>query len=119
MENRDKQNPSTGSESDISKSQSQQQPPTAQDLEKGKTGTEFQDSATVQPDQPSSAQAGFGETETQQRSDIEGSSLDKKPTDEGEGGFVGSEGKSDTSSELVEDDNKDVRKDDQGAPEGK
>lgn len=114
MEDRDKQNPSTGSESDISKSQSQQQPPTSENREKDKTGSEFQDNATVQPDQPGSAQAGFGETETQQRSDVEGSSLDKRPTDEGEG-FVGSEGKTDTSSELVEDEDKD----DQFAPEGK
>lgn len=114
MENRDKQNPSTGSESDISKAQSQQQPPTSEGREKDKTGTEFQDNATVQPDQPGGGQAGFGETETQQRSDVEGSSLDKKPTDEAES-FVGSEGKSDTSSELVEDEDKD----DQYVPEGK
>ena len=61
MENRDKQNPSTGARSDISKAQSQQQPPTSQDREKDKTGSEFQDNATGQPDEPSSAQAGFGE----------------------------------------------------------
>ena len=119
MEDRDKQNPSTGSESDISKSQSQQQPPSSQDREKDKTGSEFQDNAASQPDQPSSAQAGFGETATDQRSDVEGSSLDKKPTDEGEGGFVGSEGETDTSSELVEDEDKKLKKDDQPAPEGK
>lgn len=115
MENRDKQDPSTQSESDISKSQSQQQS-TGQDQSRAEPS---QDNAPGQPDQPSDAQSGFGETATQQRSDVEGSSLDKKPTDEGESGFVGSEGKSDTSSELVEDEDKDFSKDGQDAPEGK
>ena len=64
-------------------------------------------------------QAGFGETATQQRSDVEGSSFDKQPTGEAESGFVGSEGRADTSSELVEDEDQDFSKDGQGAPEGK
>jgi hypothetical protein len=133
MENRENQNPSTGSESDISKSQSQQQPSTSQDPQQRSDSEQSGDQAATgqsqsdQPDQSSSGQsdqsstgqAGFGETATQQRSDIEGSSLDKKPADEAEGGFVGSEGKTDTSSELVEDEGEDFSKDGQGAPEGK
>ena len=123
MEERKDQDPSTGSESDISKSQSQQQSSTSPDRQQStsqdQSDPQSQDNAASQPDQPSAAQSGFGETATQQRSDVEGSSLDKKPTDEAEGGFVGSEGKTDTSSELVEDEDKDFSKDGQGAPEGK
>ena len=119
MENRENKNPSTGSESDISKSQAQQPPPTSQDRGKDQPASQSQDNASSRPDQPSSSQSGFGETATQQRSDIEGSSLGKEPTSEAESGFVGSEGKTDTSSKLVEDEEQKFRKDGQGAPEGK
>lgn len=121
MENRENKNPSTGSESDISKSQSGQQPSTSQDRQQSTSQDQSgsQNEASSQPDQPGGAQSGFGETATQQRSDVEGSSLDKKPTDQAESGFVGSEGKTDTSSELVEDEDQDFSKDGQGAPEGK
>ena len=124
MENRENKNPSTGSESDISKSQAQQQPPTSQDRQpskgQGQSGSEqSQDNASSRPDQPGSSQSGFGETATQQRSDVEGSSLGKEPTSEAESGFVGSEGKTDTSSKLVEDEEQKFRKDGQGAPDGK
>ena len=123
MENRENQNPSTGSESDISKSQSQQQQPTgSQDRQQQPNAEQSGDEAATgqsQPDQASAGQAGFGETATQQRSDVEGSSLGQQPTGEAESGFVGSEGQSDTSSELVEDEDQDFSKDGQGAPEGK
>ncbi len=117
MENRDNQNPTTGSESDISKSQSQRQPSTSQDREQQPDAEQSGDQAATGQD--TASQSGFGETATQQRSDVEGSSLEKKPTDEGESGFVGSEGRTDTSSELIEDEDKDFSKDGQGAPEGK
>lgn len=116
MNDREKQNPSTGSESDISKSQSQQQPSTSQDKQQQPDAEQSGDEAATGQD--NTGQAGFGETSTEQRSDVEGSSLDKKPTDEGES-FVGSEGKTDTSSELVEDEDQQFRKDGRGAPEGK
>jgi hypothetical protein len=117
MDDRKDQNPSTGSESDISKSQSQRQPSTSQDREQQPDAEQSGEQAATGQD--TASQSGFGETATEQRSDIEGSSLDKKPTDEGESGFVGSEGKTDTSSELIEDEDQKFRKDGQGAPEGK
>ena len=143
MENRENQNPSTGSEPDISKSQSQQQQPsTSQDRQpqsdaeqsgdqaatgqaqsgqfnQSSTG-QFDQSSTGQSGQAGSAQSGFGETATQDRSDVEGSSIGQEPTGESESGFVGSQGGTDTSSELVdEDEDQQFRKDGQGAPEGK
>ena len=122
MENRENQNPTTGSESDISKSQSQQQPSTGQDRQQQPNAEQSGDQAATGQDQSGQAnadQAGFGETATQQRSDVEGSSFNKQPTGEAESGFVGSEGGTDTSSELVEDEDQDFSKDGQGAPEGK
>ena len=117
MDDRKEQDPSTGTETDISKSQSQQQPSTLEDKQPQSDAEQSGDEAATGQD--TTGQAGFGETATEQRSDVEGSSLDKKPTDEGESGFVGSEGKTDTSSELVEDEDQQFRKDGQGAPEGK
>jgi len=121
MDNRENQNPSTGSESDISKSQSQQQPSTSQDRQQQPDAEQSGDQAATGQAQSDQAadQAGFGETATQQRSDVEGSSIDEQPTGEAESGFVGSEGKTDTSSELVEEEDQKFRKDGQGAPEGK
>ena len=113
MEDRKDKKPPTGSESDISKSQSQQQP-ASQDRQQ----TADQDQSS-QPDQPSSGQSGFGETATEQRSDVEGSSLGKEPTAESESGFVGSESETDTSSKLVEDEEQKFRKGSEEAPEGK
>ena len=87
------QQPTTGTESDISKAQLQQQPP-QQAKQQPETGQEAQ---AGQPD------AGLqGETLAEQRTDIEGASLGKEKG-EAESGFVGSEGHQDTSSELVED----------------
>lgn len=138
MENRDKQN-ETGQQSDISKSQSAQQPTgqaqaseTGQDRasEGGQSQESFGqqgdqsnfDQSTGQSDQSSqSSQPGYGssdqgDTLSQQRTDVEGASQARE-TGEAESGFVGSEGGSDTSSELIEDE--DLAKDGQGAPEGK
>ena len=133
MADQDNQNPTTGSQSDISKSQSQQQPSQASKDEKfgeqsGQSG-QFQDgqqrneelsgdqAATGQSQSPSGSEQGFeSDTLTQQRSDIEGASLKSPESGEAESGFVGSEGQQDSSSELVEDE--EFKKDGQGAPEG-
>lgn len=132
MPDQDNQNPTTGSESDISKSQSQQQPPNQASQQQGETGErkgQFEtgqqsdselsgDQAATGQAQGSSPDAGLqGDTLTQQRTDIEGGSLQSSETGEAESGFVGAEGEQDTSSELVED--QDFEKDGQGAPEGK
>lgn len=132
MPDQDKQNPTTGSESDISKSQSQQQPPNQASQQQGQTGErqgqfetgQQQGGAELTGDQAATGQAQGGarpdeglqgDTLAQQRTDIEGASLEEEG--EEEGGFVGSEGRQDTSSELVED--QDFEKGGQGAPEGK
>jgi hypothetical protein len=133
MNERENQNPGAGSESDISKSQSGQQPASGQQSDRApreseQTGdqaatgqAQSDQSSQDQTGQSSADQAGFGETATQQRSDVEGSSIGQQPTGGSESGFVGSEGSTDTSSELVKDgdEDKDFSKDGQGAPEGK
>ena len=114
MENRENQSPATGSESDLSKVQNQQQP----------QGQQGQPGEQSDSDPSNSGQAGFGEagqsdTATQQRSDIEGGTATGQASDsdiEGSSQFVGSQSGSDTSSELIEDDD-DFAKDGQGVPE--
>ncbi len=121
MENRDNQD--SGQSPDVSKaSQAKQpqnersQPPEGSQSEAGKSS----ESAFDQAQPPETAQEGFGEdqsdTTTQQRSDIEGSSLGQTggagSDIEGSSSFVGSEGSTDTSSELVEDEDKDFAKGD-------
>ena len=102
MGNEQDKNPTTGQESDISKSQATQQPTD----EQGKQ-TEFgQDRSSDQPDEELQ-----GDTTTQQRSDIEGTSQQPEKG-EAESGFVGSQGEQDTSSELVDEDDKDLAKGD-------
>jgi hypothetical protein len=131
MPDQDKQNPTTGSESDISKAQSQQQPPNQASQQQSQTGerqgqfeTGQQGGAELTGDQAATGQGQGGarpdeglqgDTLAQQRTDVEGASLEEEG--EEEGGFVGSEGRRDTSSELVED--QDFEKGGQGAPEGK
>ena len=133
MANEQDKNPTTGAESDISKAQAQQQPPSQASQQQGETGERQGQFATGQQtgaeqtgDQAATgqAQAGAGpdeglqgDTLSQQRTDVEGGTLASKETGEAESGFVGSEGQEDTSSELVED--QDFEKDGQGAPEGK
>lgn len=116
MPHEDKRNPTTGTESDISKAQSPQQP-TSQAKQQTETGQQGQqqfdqDRAASAPDEGLQ-----GETLAQQRTDIEGTSQGSPERAEEEGGFVGSESDADSSSELVED--QDLAKGGQGAPEGK
>jgi hypothetical protein len=120
-------NPATTEESDISKAQSQQQPSQQgqQQPEASQGQGQFEQG---QPGQFETGQAGaarpegaLGETATEQRTDIEGASLQSEEKGEAESGFVGSQAEQDTSSELVqdEDEDEDFAKGGQGAPEGK
>lgn len=139
MNERNDQNPTTGQQSDISKSQSTQQPSGQRTEESGEnrrpeSGSEGGQTSTGESaGYADSEQRGYGnagsgseqgDTLSKQRSDIEGSSLGSQPTGTGssgtsssEPGFVGSEGNADTSNKLVEDEK--FGKDGQGAPEGK
>jgi hypothetical protein len=113
------QNPTTGSESDISKAQSPQQPQGQTQREKGEQAGQFetgqqeqfgQDLGGAAPDEGLQ-----GETLSQQRTDIEGASGADQERGEAESGFVGAEGQQDTSSELIEEEDEDFEKDGQGA----
>lgn len=103
----EKLNPTTAEEKDISKAQSAQQP-TTEAKQQPETGeqrqpAEFgQDEAADQPDEGLQ-----GETLAQQRTDIEGAALSKPERAEEESGFIGTEGETDTSSELVEEEDED------------
>ena len=120
------QNPATGAESDISKSQSQQQPQ-GQAGQRTETGEEaagqFEDTRKGQQEfgqdrgEAPTDEAQQGETATTQRTDVEGASAGTPESGEAESGFVGSQGGTDTSSELVEDEDEDFEKDGQGAPD--
>ena len=100
MENRENQGPATGQETDLSKAQNQQQPFD----EKGQS--EFGKAQQQPPEgQADYGSAGQSDTVTPQRSDIEGGTATGQATDiEGSSQFVGSQAQSDTSSELIEDD---------------
>ena len=95
----DKQNPPADQQTDLTKAQNQQQP----------LGQKDQDES-AQPQQPPQGQADHGsagqsDTTAQQRSDVEGGTSTGQATDiEGSSTFVGSQAASDTSSELIEDD---------------
>ena len=136
MANDQDKNPTTGAESDISKAQSQQQPPNQASQQQqpessqqsGQFETSQQGSAEQTGDQAATGQAQSGsspdqglqgDTLAQQRSDIEGGSLGSQASGEAGSGFVGAEGQQDTSSELIEDEDEDFAPDGQGAPEGK
>ena len=131
MEDRNNESPKTGANANIEQSQAGQQPPTAQQpqqpetsQQQGQSGQAQQPPETSQQGQPgeqSGEQPGhLGQSEamTEQKNDIEGSggSPAAGQTPSQPSGFVGSEGSSDTSSELVEDD--DFAKNGQGTPEG-
>ena len=112
-----KQNPA--SESDISKAQSQQQPPQTQSgqqdrqFETGEQGREeFAQDKAGSPDEGLQS-----DTLAQQRTDIEGAAGETADRSKAESGFVGSRGEQDTSSELV--DEEDEENGSQRAPEGK
>ena len=124
MPDQDKQNPTTGSETDISKAQSQQQPPQQASQQSPQTDQKSGQFETGQQGEFAQGQREDaaddslqGDTLAQQRTDVEGASLQSPEKGEAESGFVGGEGEQDTSSELVED--QDFEKDGQGAPEGK
>jgi hypothetical protein len=99
MPDQDKQNPTTAEETDISKAQAAQQPQAELD------------EATDQADEGLQ-----GEALAQQRTDVEGASLQPKERAEEESGFIGTEGERDTSAELVEDE--DLDEDDEFKPDG-
>jgi hypothetical protein len=111
MPNDEKRTPTT-EESDISKAQAQQQPSqqASQQPETSEQGqpAEAQGQAADQPDEGLQS-----ETATEQRTDVEGASLQPEEEGEAETGFVGSKGERDTSSELVEEEDEDY------TPEGK
>lgn len=100
MANEQHKNPTTGHESDISKSQSQQRPPeqAKQQPESGELRSELE---TGQAEAGRPDEGLRGETLTEQRTDIEGASLQSEKG-EAESGFVGAEGEKDTSGEFVE-----------------
>jgi len=104
MANEQDNNPTTGTETDISKSQSQQQPldQAKQDKETGEERSQFE-TDEEKAGQPEASQS---ETATKQRTDVEGASLQSEKG-EAESGFVGAEGQQDTSSELVQDKDED------------
>jgi hypothetical protein len=116
MANEQGKNPTTGQESDISKSQATQEP-TGQQSQQPESGEQRQQSEFGQERPAGQPDEGLeGGTATRQDTDIEGASQ-TKDKGEAESGFVGSQSESDRSSELVEDD--DFAKGGQGAPEGK
>ena len=135
MPDQDKQNPTTGSQTDISKAQSQQQPPNQarQDQETGQqsgqfeTGSESGAERTGDQAQTGQDQSGFGadeglqgDTLAQQRTDIEGGSQSGGgETGQAGSGFVGAQGQQDSSSQLIDEEDEDFAPDGQGAPEGK
>ena len=124
MANERDQNPTTGSESDISKSQSQQQPPNQASQQQRETGQQDNeelsgDQAATGQQQSGSPDAGMqGDTLAQQRTD-EGASLSGSEGGQTSSGFVGSQGRQDSSSELVDEEDEEFARDGQGAPEGK
>lgn len=127
MANEQDKNPTTGQDSDISKSQATQQPTDRQGGQRdadqlsgqadsdrsGDQASTGQDRSSGQPDEGLQ-----GDTATQQRTDIEGGSQSPEKG-ETESGFVGSQGQQDSSSELVDEEDEDFAKGGQGAPEGK
>ena len=116
-----KKDPTTGTETDISKSQSQQQPPNQASQQQDGTGQQSGQFETGQDDkQPfgkdgsrgTAEEGSQGDTLAQQRTDVEGLSPPSEPAGEAESGFVGSQSQQDTSSELVEEEDEDERKSD-------
>lgn len=116
MANEQERNP--GSEqSDISKSQSQQQPQgqSDQQRDKGEAGQfetgqdgrqEFAQNQSGSPDEGTQ-----GDTLAQQRTDVEGATSGTPESGEAESGFVGSKGEQDSSSELVDEEDDQRRSD--------
>ena len=108
MENRENQSPATGEETDLTKAQNQQQP-SGQQGQQQPQGQHGQSEVGQDQQQPESqadyGSAGQSDTATQQRTDIEGGTSTGQASDiEGSSQFVGSQSGSDTSSELIEED---------------
>ena len=118
MANEQDRNATPGTESDMSKAQSQQQPP-QQAKQPPETGEQRGELESGQPDAGLPDEGLQGETATQQRTDVEGASLQSETKGEAESGFVGAEGQKDSSSELIKEKDEDLAKGGQGAPEGK
>ena len=118
MANEQDNNPTTGTESDVSKAQSQQQPP-QQAKQPPETGEQRGEPETGQSEAGQPDEGLQGETATQQRTDVEGASLTSETKGEAESGFVGAEGQQDSSSELIKQEDEDLAKGGQRAPEGK
>ncbi len=119
MDHRDDKNQSTSQQTDLSKAQNQQQPQGQQEQPSGQQN-QSQEQPQGQSDYGSAGQnAGQSDPTSQQRTDIEGGTSTGQASDiEGSSQFVGSKGGSDTSSELIEDDeSSDFAKDGQGAAE--
>ena len=120
-----KQDPAT--ETDISKAQSQQQPPQGQAGQRPETGQQGGQFETGQQGRQEGGQGPSGspdeglqgDTLAQQRTDIEGSAGQSPERGEAESGFVGSKGQQDSSSELIDEEDEDFARGGQGAPEGK
>lgn len=128
MANDQNQNPTTGAESDISKAQSQQQPPSQarqQENERGEREGQFETGQQGQQGQPDDSPSGSpdaglqGDTLAQGRTDVEGGSMASRESGEAQSGFIGSEGQRDSSGQLIEEEEEDFARDGQGAPEGK
>ena len=103
-------------QSDISKSQSQQQPPSqaGQQRETGEQAGQFETGQEGRhgfaQDRSGSPDEGTkGDTLTQQRTDIEGESRQTPETGEAESGFVGSKGEQDTSTALADGEDEEQR----------
>ena len=115
MANEQERKQDPASVSDISKAQSQQQPPQTQSGQQPETGQQGREE--LGQDKAGSPDEGLkGEALAQQRTDIEGAAGETPERGEAESGFVGSKGEQDTSSELV--DEEDEEKGGQRAPEG-
>lgn len=108
MNNDNSRDPSQ--QADISKSQSAQQPTGQQDEAAPDTTSQSSD-ADSQPSMADYGSAEQADALTQNRQDVEGASIEGEQTKSQSGGFVGSDSQSDTSSELVEDE-------DNQAPDG-
>lgn len=128
MANDQNQNPTTGAESDISKAQSQQQPPSQarqEENERGEREGQFETGQQGQQGQPDDSPSGSpdaglqGDTLAQGRTDVEGGSMASRESGEAQSGFIGSEGQRDSSGQLIEEEEEDFARDGQGAPEGK
>jgi hypothetical protein len=103
----EKLNPTTAEEKDVTKAQSAQQPQ-AQAKQEPETDEQRQQAEFGQAEPTGQPDEGLqGETLAQQRNDVEGALLQPKERAEEESGFIGTEGSTDTSGKLVEEEDED------------